>query len=93
MNQLTLCAITAVTSGVVSFTCGSLLAVICNCATIQRKKVRNKASKRVPTLCQQREQSPLYDDIVQFQNHCRDHNRENNAYVSPASTPTYATIK
>ena len=92
MNQLTLCAITAVTSGVVSFTCGSLLATICNCVNIQRKKARNKVSERVPTVSQCREQSPLYDDIIQFQNHCQDHNRENNAYVSP-SIPTYATIK
>ena len=93
VNQLTLCAVTTLTSGVVAFTCGSLVATICNCATNQRKKVRNKASRRMPTLSLHREQSPLYDDIIQMQNYCRVHHRENNPYVSPAPTPTYETIK
>ena len=93
VNQLTLCAVTALTSGVVAFTCGSLVATICNCATNQRKKARNKASRRIPTLSLHREQSPLYDDIIQMQNYCRVHHRENNPYVSPAPTPTYETIK
>ena len=34
-----------------------------------------------------------YDDIIQMQNYCRVHHRENNPYVSPAATPTYETIK
>ena len=93
VNQLTLCAVTALTSGVMAFTCGSLVATICNFATNQRKKVRNKASRCMPTLSLHREQSPLYDDIIQMQNYCQVHHRENNPYVSPVSTPTYETIK
>ena len=68
MDTVILCSITALTSGVVAFSCGFLFATLCKCVIIRRKNLlkmhnANQVSKHLDTVSQKREQSPQYEEI------------------------------
>ena len=67
LNSITT-VITAVTSGVAAFTCILLLAGICFCVIMLRKRTPKKESKglqhRSATGSQQEEQGPHYEEIA-----------------------------
>ena len=66
MDTITLCVITALTSGVVAFSCGFLFATLYKCVIIRRKnllKMHNAVSKHLDTVSQKSEQSPQYEEI------------------------------
>ena len=67
-----MCGISALTSGVIAFSCGVLIAVFCNVIIIRRQKVAKKrkeseVSKHLLLFLllslQQSDQSPQYEEI------------------------------
>ena len=56
--------ITAITSGVVTFACILLLAAICFCVIMLRKRTLKKKSKHKTNVSQQEEQGPHYEEIA-----------------------------
>ena len=64
-----MCGISALTSGVIAFSCGVLIAVFCNVIIIRRQKEAKKreVSKHPaavsPLSLQQSDQSPQYEEI------------------------------
>ena len=93
MDSITVCGISALTSGVIAFSCGVLIAIFCNCIIIKRymavKKCKeNEVSKHPaavsPLYQQQSDQSPQYEEIP-MQEHSQGHVvelQQNIAYVS-----------
>jgi len=72
MDSITVSGITAFTSGVITFSCGVLIAIFCNCIIIRRymvvkKRKENEVSKHPaavsPSYLQQSDQSPQYEEI------------------------------
>jgi len=93
MDSITVSGITAFTSGVITFSCGILIAIFCNCIIIRRymvviKRKENEVSKRPaavsPLSLQQSDQSPQYEEIP-MQENTQGHDvelQQNVAYVS-----------
>ena len=73
--------ITAVTSGVAAFTCILLLAAICFCVIMLRKRIPKKESKglqhRSATVSKQEEQGPHYEEIALQRPHYEENQVQN----------------
>ena len=95
-----MCGISALTSGVITFSCGVLIAVFCNVISIRRQKVakKRKESEHLaavsPLSLQQNDQSPQYEEIP-LQEPSPGHSVElqkNIAYISQQQARSYVNI-
>jgi len=76
MDSITVCGISALTSGVIAFSCGVLIAIFCNYIVIRKHKVvkkrkENEVTKHPavsPLSLQQSDQSPQYEEIPMQEN-------------------------